>query len=232
LSELFSARSSWLLTNCTSGNADPQLVPQILATLLLIGSDAKAKNHAQGLTSVYQLLVQTAVMQSIAPPDHPSILRKLLEEWTKSAASSGSSYGMMMALKYDLKETGLQQATQLLEQGITSTSTLHYAIITIGRFGGEKHIPLLKPLLENETVCHRWSNTQLKKNGTIDVQVRDAALVVLLRLTGKDPGEFGFKLLRENPETLYYVYTFGFIEEEEREAVHAKWAAQSKADKS
>ena len=230
LSEFFAARSSWLQSNCTSGNSDPRLIPQTMATLLLIGSDKTVKDHSRGLSPVYQLLSQTAVRQSISPRTHPSILRTLLEEWTTSTASSGSSYGMMVALKYDLEETGLQQATQLLERKITSTSTLHYAIIILGRFGGEQHIRLLKPLLENKTVCHRWSNTQLKKNGTIDVQVRDAALVVLLRMTGTDPGKFGFNLLRDNPETLYYVYTFGFIEEEEREAAHAKWAAESDAD--
>ena len=48
-------------------------------------------------------------------------------------------------------------------------------------------------------------------------------------MMGRDPAKYGFKLLRENPETLYYVYTFGFIEDEEREAAHAKWANESKA---
>ena len=72
----------------------------------------------------------------------------------------------------------------------------------------------------------------IKKDGAINVEVRDVALVVLLRMTGRDPGEYGFKLLKENPETLYYTYTFGFIDNEEREAAHAKWAAESKADES
>ena len=68
----------------------------------------------------------------------------------------------------------------------------------------------------------------MKKDGTIKVQIRDVALVILLRMTGKDPGQFGFKLLRENPQTLYYAYTFGFIDDTEREAAHANWADQMK----
>ena len=57
------------------------------------------------------------------------------------------------------------------------------------------HMPLgFAFLLKDKKVCHKWSNQQLKKTGTIDVQVRDAALVVLLRMTGKDPAEFGFNL--------------------------------------
>ena len=55
------------------------------------------------------------------------------------------------------------------------------------------------------------------------------ALVVLLHLSRKDPKQYGFKLLQENPETLYHSYSFGFVDDEDREAAHAKWAADSKA---
>ena len=79
-------------------------------------------------------------------------------------------------------------------------------------------------------VCHRWNSPAIKKDGNINIEVRDVALVVLLRMTGRDPVEYGFKLLKENPETLYYVYTFGFVDEEEREATHAKWAAVAPVD--
>jgi hypothetical protein len=230
LPELFTARVAWLQSHAARGSADNRFCPpQTVATLLLIGADKTLKDHSRSISPLYQLLNHSNAMQSLAPRPVPSILRTLLEKWATSAASSGSSYGMMLALKYDLKQTGLQQATEILDRGTTSSSTLHYAIITVGRFGGEEHIRLLTPLLENKTVCHRWSNRQLKKEGTINVEVRDAALVVLLRVKGQDPAKFGFKLLRDNPETLYYVYTFGFIDDEEREAAHAKWAAESKA---
>jgi hypothetical protein len=231
MSELISARVAWLQSQAASGNSDARVVPpQTLATLLLIGSDETVKGHSRCLSQLYQLLSHSATMQSIGTPARPSILRSLLEKWATSAARTGATYGMMLALKYDLKEMGLQQATKFIEQGTKSSSTLHYAVITVGRFGGEEHLCLLTPLLENKTVCHRWSSRALKKDGTINVEVRDAALVVLLHMTGKDPQTFGFKLLRQNPETLYYVYTFGFINDKEREAAHAKWAAESKAD--
>jgi len=232
-SELFAARVAWWQSCIASGSSNARAVPpQTVATLLLIGSDQTRKDHSQSLSRLYPLLSNPAAVPSIAPAAHPSVLRTLLGKWATSAASSGSYYGMMLALKYDLKEVGLQQAKELIERGTTSPSTLQYAIITVGRFGGEKDVERLKPLLKNKTVCHTWSNPALKKNGTIQVQVRDAALAVLLRMTGKDPGKFGFKLLQENPETLYYVYTFGFIDDKEREAAHAKWAAESKADES
>jgi len=231
LPKLFAARVACLQSQAGSGSSDPRAAPRpSLAALLLIGCDKTAKDHSQGVSQLYSLLCKSAVTQSIGTPAQPPVLRTLLEKWVAGAASGESRYGMTLALKYNLKETGLQRATKLLQRGSTSSSQLHYAIITVGRFGGEEHVRLLTPLLANKTVCHRWSNRALKKEGTINVEVRDAALVVLLLLSGKDPQQYGFNLLRENPETLYYVYTFGFVDDEEREAAHAKWAAESKTD--
>lgn len=226
--ELFATCVAWLQSQATSANADSRSVPRpSLATLLLIGCDETVKDHAEGRSKLYSLLCQRAAMESIGTQAQPPVLRKLLEQWF---VSSGAQYGMTLARKYNLEETGLQLATKLLEEGTTSSGILHQAIITVGRFGGQQHARLLTPLLEDKTVCHRWSNRALKKEGTINVEVRDAALVVLLRLSGKDPKQYGFKLLQDNPETLYHVYTFGFVEDEEREATHAKLAADFKAD--
>ena len=231
LPTLCAARVAWVQSYAASGDPNaPVAPPETMATLLLIGSDETLKDHSRGLSQLHQLLSQPAALQWIGPPDHSSILRTLLEKWAASAASAGSTYGMALALKYDLTEMGLQQAARFIDQEKTSSSTLQYAAITVGRFGGEEHIPLLTPLLENKTVCHRWSSPTLKKDGMINIEVRDTALVALLHMTGKDPGEYGFKLLKENKETLYYVHTFGFIDEKEREAAHAKWAAESKPD--
>jgi hypothetical protein len=230
--ELFANRASWLQSAfASSATQTLSIPPHVMATLLLIGSDTTLPKHSQGFLQLYQLLYFPSTKQAIAGGSHREILRVLLEKWVAAAAKAGSQYGITIALKYDLKEAGLQQAKRVIEQGTNSPSLLQYAIICVGRFGSERHTDLLKPLLDNKTVCHTWSNTQLKKNGTIKIQVRDVALVVTLRLMGKDPEQFGFKLLRESPETLYYVYTFGFIEEEEREAAHSKWARENSGGK-
>jgi len=231
LSALTAARVDALQSHAASEDPNaPVVPPESVAALLLIGSDETLPDHSRGLFQLHQLLSQPAAAQWIGPPDHSSVLRTLVEKWAASATAAGSTYGMKLALKYDLKEMGIQQATSFIDQGTKSSSALHYAMITVGRFGGEEHIALLTPLLENRTVCHRWSSPRLKKDGWINVEVRDVALVMLLHMNGKDPAEYGFKLLRENKETLYYVYTFGFIDEKERKAVHAKWAAESKPE--
>jgi hypothetical protein len=221
LPELFAARVTWL-----QSKAPPRAS---LATLLLIGCDKTVKDHSQSISKVYILLCQGAAVQSIGTEGQPLVLRTLLEKWTTSAGSVSSYYSIALTLKYNLKEAAMKQATALLKSG-TNSSSLRYAVIAVGRFGGEEHAALLTPLLKNKTVCGRWRNSALKKEGTIDTQLRDVTLVVLLRFSGKDPKEYGFKLLVENPETLYHSYTFGFVEDKDREAVHAKWVADSKAD--
>ncbi len=227
---LFANRAALLQGSVAHGGELSEAVtPAAVATLLLIGSDRGWEDHARHVVSLYQLLNYPATKSLIERGDHGPLVFSLLRMWVEAAGADGSSFGMMMALKYELKETAFAQAKELIGAESPSPTMLHYAIIAIGRFGDEQDVPLLRPLLANKTVCHRWSNTQLKKNGTIDVQVRDAALVVILRLLGKDPKKHGFKLLRDNPETLYYVYTFGFIDDDEREAAHAKWAEESQA---
>jgi hypothetical protein len=208
------------------------VVPQqTVAALLLIGSDGAVAEDSPSLGQMFTLLSQPATAPSIAGGTHAPILRALLERWVTAANSIGSSYGMMLALKYDLKEAALLHAKKLIGQGTSSPSMLQYAMIAIGKFGGKEDIPLLMPLLKNKTVCHRWSNPQLKKDGPIKIEIRDTALVILLRMTGKDPSEFGFNLLRENPDTLYHLYTFGFVDEKQREAAHARWAELSEASR-
>ncbi len=47
-----------------------------------------------------------------------------------------------------------------------------------------------------------------------------------IRLHNEDPAGYGFKLLTDDDQTIYKVYTFGFLDEEKREAAFAKWKAR------
>jgi len=53
--------------------------------------------------------------------------------------------------------------------------------------------------------------------------VRDIVLAILVHMTGQDPKAYGYNLLAPDPETIYRVYTFGFLEDKERDAAFAKW---------
>ena len=123
LPQMFATRVAWLQSNFSGGIVDPRLVtPPTLAALLLLGSDKSVKADSQSVSRMYQLLSHQVTMQLITPQDERSILGTLLNQWVASV-SNGSNYGMMLALKYNLKETGLKQARKFLEQKTRSTST-------------------------------------------------------------------------------------------------------------
>ncbi len=230
LPQLFTVRVASLQPHVIGGSNQTNEIPsETMATLLLIGADKISGQNSVSMSQLYSLLNHPTAHLAITSGKHSPVLIELLEAWVTCGNLTVSHYGMMLALKYDLREAGLQQANKIISQQTTSSSMLQYAIVAVGKYGDEKHIPLLESLLDNEKVCHTWSNAALKKNGSIKIQVRDVALAIILHMTGRDPAKYGFKLLRENPETLYYIYTFGFIEEEEREAAHAKWSEESKA---
>ena len=74
----------------------------------------------------------------------------------------------------------------------------------------------LVPHLEDTRVFHTWSNPQLQQE-PICIQVRDVILAMLLRLRGRSPEACGFELLEPFPETLYRIWTFGFLKDRDRD---------------
>ena len=167
--------SAWLkLQAKTATVGAPVDTGPLLAALLFIGCDKTFPDRSRRVSELYQLLCQSAAMRSLGADDPSPALQTLLARWAADAGSGNSYYGMSLALKYNLKQAGLQQAAKLLKSGTTNGSMLHRAIITVGRFGEQEHADLLTPLLKNKRVCHRWSNRSLKRDGTINVEVRDA----------------------------------------------------------
>ena len=128
-------------------------------------------------------------------------------------------------MEYDLADTSLKLGRRFIDVPASSSTVLQYAVIAVGRFGNADDVERLERHLSNTTVCHNWSNPQLKKNGPIQIQVRDIVLAMLVRVTGQDPQDYGFKLLQDDPVTIYRMYSFGFVENKERDAALAKWKA-------
>ena len=128
----------------------------------------------------------------------------------------------MIALNNDMKEAGFEIAKKYLGNNTTTSSAQQYAIMSIARFGTAGDIDLLVPQLQNEAVCHTWSNPQIKK-GVIKTHVRDVALVMMLEMTGQNQQEYGFTLLQRNPTTLFHGYTCGFVDESQRGKALLMW---------
>jgi hypothetical protein len=129
---------------------------------------------------------------------------------------------LRIALSYQLRSSGEQLARRILTSETPNGTAVAYSAMLLARFGDSADLKLLLPHLANTRVFHSWHNGQLKKE-PIRIQVRDAVLAMAVRLTDQKPADYGYKLLRPDEDTIYKVYTLGFLEDSEREAAFQKW---------
>lgn len=201
------------------------LEPASIATILFLGTEESARTNSILKSLMYSVLNQGAVKQVVREGTHAGQLRDLLESWIiRTEDASQPYYGLMLALNYDLKKAGLDLGRRYLSQKSTSPMVLQYGAIAVGRFGSKQDVSALETHLDNETVCHTWSNPRLKKD-LIRIQIRDIVLAMLIQVTGQNHKQYGFDLLEENPVYLFHLHTFAFLEDEQRDKALAKWQA-------
>ncbi|MBM4000212.1 MAG: hypothetical protein FJ297_11880 [Planctomycetes bacterium] len=228
---LLSNRAQFLQSLASNAVQGPAFVhPASVGALLLVGAETP---NAGGVVSsrLYIMLINGQYKPVLLSGSRGTLLKKLLERWvTARVDTAQDDFGLQLALAYDLDATALVAARRLLDAPAGSTRGIPHAAIAVGRFGNRADdFERLRRHVGNKSVCHTWSNPQLKKDGVIEIQIRDVVLVILLRLTEQDPKPYGFDLLQANPATLYHIYTFGFLDNEPREAAHAKWEAWCRA---
>ncbi|MCO6456722.1 MAG: hypothetical protein J5I93_15595 [Pirellulaceae bacterium] len=225
LGELLSQRVQKLQTESFNrfDGTQQQIEPATVAAVLFLSSDPRAKSNSVIKSMIYSVLNHTFVREAIRSGSHSRQLRHLLERWVvQTEDSSQPYYGLMLALNYDLQEAGLELGRRYLAEKNVAPMVLQYSAICVGRFGGQKDLAALEPHLDNKTVCHTWSNPQLKKD-VIKIEIRDIILAMLVHLTGQSHRDYGYNLLEENPQYLFHLHTYGFLEDDEREAAQAKW---------
>lgn len=202
--------------------------PATLAAMLFVGCEAEGASQTSS-SLLFSLLNQSTMQQVINEGQHARLMKRLLDRWiVQRTNSSQAYYSLLLALSYNLKETGLKLGRQYLDQNSPSTTVLQYAAIAVGRFGDKSDVERLEKHLANQTVCHTWSNRQLKKDGLIRIQIRDIMLVMLLHVSDQNPRQYGFNLLQPNPTTMYHIYTFGFVDDTERAAAFDKYSKSRK----
>jgi hypothetical protein len=92
------------------------------------------------------------------------------------------------------------------------------AALTLAQLKAKEHAAALERQLGDETPVPARPTAHT-------LQVRDAALVALLLLSGQDPEEYGFSDLARNSSSLRFSYTRYGITDLGRAAAHTKWKA-------
>jgi hypothetical protein len=97
--------------------------------------------------------------------------------------------------------------------------TRQYAVLVVAKFGANLHLPLLEPLLADDSpLAVRQVNGR-----QVTTQLCDVALAGLVHLSGQELKAFGFNRVQINPPFLYSISTLGFEEPERRAAALKKW---------
>lgn len=203
------------------------------AALLFVGSgpgvnvSLQARNHVAYFT--YQPSFQSAVTGDTA--ELASLLRALLSAWLTSAATTdpvAAYQNMMLAIRFSLSE-GADAAVTVVRAAGVATNMKQSAVLALAKLGTEKHVAVLEPLLGETDVC------AVRQEGgqRVETQLRDVALLAMIRLSGRNPGDFGFTRLRPNSLMVYDATSIGFPSDRQRQEALQAWRSwsQSAADK-
>jgi hypothetical protein len=196
------------------------------AAIMLAGSKANFATDATTSHRMYSFLATNNLMPTISKGPQAHLLMKLFAGWIEqSATSSLSAQYILLAMRHDLGDAGVDIGRRLLEKKGVSTSAEPYAILLIGKHGTKEEVSLLTPLLSNNRVIQR--RLIGKTRTQFDIQVRDVALATIVHLTGQKHKDYGFDQIQPYPMTLFRLHTLGFSDNKQREAAVEKWKTWS-----
>ena len=156
--------------------------------------------------------------------------RTLLSRWIQQPAGEMLAVQkLQIALQFQIKEA-LGIAWGLVKDGKTSNPySMGCGIEGLGRLGGKPYAALLAPLLKKQGVVFQQQRMVNNKIEMRTIQVRNVALVWLVRLTGQDHAQYNmpeakaqFQNLDRFPMGFGFVAT-GFSDDLKRDAALKKW---------
>lgn len=207
-------------TSITTGRA---------AALYFLASNEKVSLDARAGSQLYSFANQAELRTALAGGDGDQPLRKVVGNWIATKQDGDRNLGyykVLLATRHGLKE-GRQAGLNIISADAGGAPAHQYlqALMAVGRFGSKEDIATIEPLLKNNTICQTMTRSVNGVRTTTTVEVRDAALAVLLKLTEQNPRDYGFDQLQEHPQSLFNVSTLGFSKEDanRRNEAITKW---------
>lgn len=200
-----------------------------VAVLLFVASDPNVPINDQSRQLTINLLYQPVFQQPTKTGPRSAQARKLLSGFLMQATGQLAVQCLNVAMQFQMKE-GLDLAAKLIKN---KDFAYGQAITTIGKLGTKEQLPLLEPLLKDETAL--WPNFQFGGQ-QLSTQVRDVALAMSVILNGQPVRDFGFEFVQGNNEQAFQSpVLLGFANDAKRKAAFQKYqdwlAKQEKKDK-
>jgi hypothetical protein len=189
-----------------------------IAALLFAASEQDASLSMQATMVLCTLCRQPTLADAMKDPGKREILARMMGQWIGQSQGWSAYQTLFLSMQYSLKE-GLKPALALLENPGEQAYARQQAILAVAKLGDESHAQRLEALLDDATRCsaHRTNNV------TFETQIRDVALVAILKLRKQDPKQFGFQRVQEDPNTVVAISSIGFENDDRRQEVFAKY---------
>jgi hypothetical protein len=195
-----------------------------LACLLLVGSADEVTLDEQVGVQLYTWMVyQPTFSKNARGGPWSGIMKKLLGQWIiKDSSPSATVQNLIFAAMYELKPEGLALAGKTLASETPTPQLRQFALLAIGRFGGKEHLAVVEKFLSDDTTCGALQMSNPPRQ--VEVQVRDAALAVLIGLTDQKARDYGTVSAQSSPQSMFQVPALGFADAAKREAALKHWA--------
>jgi hypothetical protein len=193
-----------------------------LAALTFVSGDAQAEPDPDTEMALCRILEERLPEQLTTAPESRCI-RKLLVPYLRRCIDAGiGGAALGVALRLELKETAELAVRELREKRGTIKSTAT-AALALGRCGGQRHLALLEPLLEDRTELGRFGTATT--TGT--TELGDVALAALVRVSGQALKDYGFPAWHVTGYAwkLPGPRVAGFPSDAERNRAKARWKA-------
>jgi hypothetical protein len=223
-SEALDARCRGVIQQAAQTPPDGRLTLGTVASLLLVGASEGVSVDEQVGGQLFPWLIWQPVFQKNArESNRATMLKKLLGMWVlKDASPAASTENLKFAALFDLKIEGLNLAIRLLADQQSAAAAKANAILIVGKFGGPQQVSMIEKLLDDKTGCSSVQGTNPPRQ--FELQLRDVALAIVVRLTGQNLRDYGFQSVQPHPTTLFQVGTLTFSAPGVREAALKKWS--------
>jgi hypothetical protein len=178
------------------------------------------------------LLQRSPVLEAMRSDDQDGPVRRLAISWLLNCPSKNE--GILQHRLGIISTIGLEDGLPLAFKVVggeapykrVSPQTRAMAVLVVGQFGKAEDVDRLEPLLQDASVCQ-----PAQMQPAAAVQVRDAALVVMLQLTDQRPADYGYVNARSQARSLQLQSLFRENDAQRAEAIE-KWRAWRAAQKS
>jgi hypothetical protein len=186
---------------------------------LFLSSDVRLRKHEDGTNQAYMLLYGNQIPKAIGEKDGQPAMRKLFLEWLEKEPQQWlQQRGFAIAAQANVKEA-LPVALRILNKKGNDTYSKVQVMAALTKLGSKEHIKLLEPYLSDKT---QVTTINFGNGDQFEVQARDVAMGVQVRLAGQKVGDYGFDTRYAGGDGMQYHY-YGFRDDKSRDEAHAKW---------